>query len=69
MTGRIYQATRSFSAAGRTVNKGETVREGHRLLLSYPDKFELLCVTYDTVEQATAAPGEKRTQAQVRAKV
>ena len=42
-------------AAGRT-----RVRAGHPLLEVLPDRFEPLDMTYDTIEQATAAPGEKR---------
>lgn len=43
------------------VRKGEHVRRGHELLRSHRDMFEPVdaIVHYD-VEQATAAPGEKR---------
>ena len=43
------------------VHKGERVRAGHQLLRVYGDYFEPIDtkVHYD-VEQATAAPGEKR---------
>ena len=61
MTGAIYQARVSFSAGGRIVRAGETIREGHPLLRAYPQMFEPLRVVYDVVEKATAAPGEKRT--------
>lgn len=40
--------------AGRT-----RVREGHPLLRVIPERFEPLKVDYE-IEQATAAPGEKR---------
>jgi hypothetical protein len=43
------------------VNKGVTrVRAGHPILDLYPDLFEEITVHYD-VEQATKAPGEKRS--------
>lgn len=64
--GAVYIATDSGSAEikGETLvfSKGATlVREGHPLLKACPDFFELASdhVHYD-VEQATAAPGEKR---------
>lgn len=42
------------------VNKGFTrVRAGHPILREHPELFEPITVHYD-VEQATAAPGEKR---------
>jgi hypothetical protein len=42
------------------IHRGVTrVRAGHQLLKDYPDLFEPLDVHFD-VEQATAAPGEKR---------
>jgi len=37
------------------------VREGHRVLELYPDAFEPVRIAYD-VEQATAAPGERRAR-------
>ena len=40
--------------AGRT-----RLRAGHPLLKALPDKFEPLSLDYD-LEQATAAPGERR---------
>lgn len=58
-TGAIFQARVGFVTNGRVVRAGETVREGHPLLRSNPDKFEPFTVTYE-VEQATAGPGEKR---------
>jgi len=43
------------------VNKGVTrVRSGHPILAAHPELFEEITVHYD-VEQATAAPGEKRS--------
>lgn len=65
-TAEIYEATESFSCEidGELVPiaKGERVREGHALLRQYPAAFVALSdqpVKYE-VEQATAAPGEKR---------
>jgi hypothetical protein len=61
----IYVATQSFAAEVDGdpvfVNKDERVRAGHPLLDTNPDFFEPVddVVHYD-VEQATAAPGEKR---------
>jgi len=64
--GDIYVATESGTCdiKGRQYpfTKGVTrVRAGHELLKACPDYFELVSehVHYD-VEQATAAPGEKR---------
>lgn len=62
--GTIYVARESFS----TILKGEhipvvggrtRVREGHPLLKGREHLFEPLTVDYE-MEQATAAPGEKR---------
>lgn len=60
----IWVATETFFAEGETspIRKGETrVRDGHPLLKKYADYFEPADsnVHFD-VEQATAAPGEKR---------
>jgi hypothetical protein len=55
----VYQARVSFSVGGRIIRAGETVRAGHELLRSHPEKFEPFTVDHD-LEQATAAPGEKR---------
>lgn len=62
--GDLYVARESFATrldgvdisvvAGKTI-----VREGHELLDRFPDFFELVEAHYE-VEQATAAPGEKR---------
>jgi hypothetical protein len=64
--GAVYVAIDSGSCEIKGENfsftKGTTlVREGHALLKAVPDAFELVSdhVHYD-VEQATAAPGEKR---------
>lgn len=64
MADGIYIATRSFKTyvdGKRTmVRKGVTrVREGHELLRENPERFKPIDVHYD-VEQATAAPAEKR---------
>lgn len=65
-TSGIYVATDSFACEVNgtryNVNKGERVREGHEILTAQPAYFEPLedgRVHYD-VEQASAAPGEKR---------
>ena len=63
----VYVAKESFAWSGPDgenyqVHKGRTrVRAGHPLLAANPGYFELADVTvhYD-IEQATAAPGEKR---------
>lgn len=61
----IYVAKRSFHVEldGERifVTQGERVRAGHQLLARYADAFEPVDTTvhYD-VEQATAAPGERR---------
>lgn len=64
--GAVYVATESFACQigdeYYNVTKGERVREGHALLRAAPGAFENVqdaFVQYD-VEQATAAPGEKR---------
>ena len=60
------QATDSFTTEldGQvvTVNRGEFVRAGHALVKQNPGRFRPLEITsrFDTVEQATAAPGERR---------
>jgi hypothetical protein len=61
----IYVAKESFATEldGQSVivQKGTTrVRSGHALLKGRENMFELITVQYD-VEQATAAPGEKRS--------
>lgn len=66
--GKILVARETFTAeldgSPVIVHKGVTrVREGHPLLKGREDLFELVddTVHYD-IEQATAAPGEKRGQ-------
>jgi hypothetical protein len=63
---RVYVATETYSTMvdgiPQTIHKGKTrVREGHQLLADNPQYYELAGehVHFD-VEQATAAPGEKR---------
>jgi hypothetical protein len=60
----IYVAKDSFltivDGVEVMISKGKTrVREGHPLLNGRSELFEPLTVDYD-IEQATAAPGEKR---------
>jgi len=64
----IFVATESFACEidgeRYNVNAGERVREGHALLKVAPASFERISdqvVHYD-VEQASAAPGEKRAR-------
>jgi hypothetical protein len=62
--GRILVAKDSFVALVKgveyTVHGGVTrIREGHPLQKAMPEAFEPLTVHFE-VEQATAAPGEKR---------
>lgn len=63
--GAIYVARESFTtelADGTPIHvrSGVTrVREGHPLLVGREELFEPMTVDYE-VEQATAAPGEKR---------
>jgi hypothetical protein len=62
----VFEAKASFACVYNggevSIRKGERVREGHDLLRAYPDKFQPLTIKFDVpeVEQATAAPGEKR---------
>jgi hypothetical protein len=44
------------------IQKGENVRAGHPLIEQNPERFQPVEISsrWDTVEQATAAPGEKR---------
>ena len=59
----IYAAKEPFMANvdGELQRHGPNtlVREGHRVLELYPEMFEPARVQFD-VEQATAAPGERR---------
>lgn len=64
MSAKIYVATESFvvmvDGKQETIKAGKTrVREGHPLLKGRERYFRELEVQYE-VEQATAAPGEKR---------
>lgn len=59
----VCKESAAFEWAGDmvVVNKGVTrVRAGHPMLAAHPELFEEITVHYD-VEQATAAPGEKRS--------
>ncbi len=63
----VWVATETFACevdgAGVIVHAGETrVREGHPMLDAYRGSFQLADqgIHFDTVEQATAAPGERR---------
>jgi hypothetical protein len=63
-TGRnVFQPIDGFVAqidgADVTFTQQTYVREGHWLLEKYPELFRPVRVQYD-VEQATAAPGERR---------
>ncbi len=65
MASRIYVAIETFSFAldGNPVivHAGQTVREGHPILKAVPGHFVPLVEHVDfEVEQASAAPGEKR---------
>lgn len=57
----LYRAKETFiTTDGDVIRAGiTTVRAGHQLLKGREDLFELLEADYE-VEQATAAPGEKR---------
>lgn len=60
----IYECVQpfAFTAPDGTktrVSLGERVREGHPVLVGREDFFKPLEIQYE-VEQATAAPGEKR---------
>ncbi len=63
----VWVATTTFACevdgASVIVHEGQTrVREGHPMLDAYRESFQLADqgVQFDTTEQATAAPGEKR---------
>lgn len=64
--GRIFVATQSFEAkvdgVPAQVQADRTrVREGHDLLRRFPQYFREIDAHYEVdVEQATAAPGERR---------
>lgn len=62
----FYTATESFATdldgGPVVVARGENVRAGHPLIKANPDKFRPLeqATRFAVIEQATAAPGEKR---------
>jgi hypothetical protein len=68
MAARILVADDSFSTDclgyPRTVRKGESFREGHPITKAHPGAFSEFEVDNELpgVEQATAAPGAKRTR-------
>ncbi len=61
-----YAAIESYSTeldgVPVVIKRGENVRADHPLVKANPDKFQPLELSsrWDTIEQATAAPGEKR---------
>lgn len=64
--GSVWVATESFTAdldgAPVTIVAGHTrVDDGHELVTRYPQFFERMEAHFK-VEQATAAPGEKRSR-------
>jgi hypothetical protein len=63
MSDEIYEARESFATEldGEqiSVSAGERIREGHPLIVANPARFKPLHIKYE-VEQATAAPSEKR---------
>lgn len=65
MSDEILVAKESFSTeingTPRVVTKGETFREGHPVIEGREEMFEPFKVDHE-LEQATAAPGEKRRQ-------
>jgi hypothetical protein len=65
ISGNVLAAKESFStdALGfpRSVAEGETFRQGHPITEAHPGAFEPWKIDND-IEQATAAPGEKRTK-------
>ena len=71
MARRLFVAKEAFSGTDAdgvpfVVNAGQTIREGHPLLKGrevYVEELSKADWEYDDapVEQATAAPGEKRT--------
>jgi len=59
MSAEIFVATQDFFAGQRRVRRGETFRAGHPLLNGREKFFKLFAVDNE-VEQATAAPRERR---------
>lgn len=43
-----------------TFNRNTLIHEDHPIRRKYPELFQLCRLNYTDVEQATAAPGEKR---------
>ena len=62
MEGKIFIATTTFTTGVGTFTENVTrVREGHPILSQFPDKFKEADADYEwDVEQASAAPGERR---------
>jgi hypothetical protein len=58
-TENVVIANTSFSAGTRAVTKGETFRASHPVVQGREELFDPFVVDND-VEQATAAPGERR---------
>jgi hypothetical protein len=62
MAGKVVRANRSFAAVAGDVEyfvrEGELVPTKHRLVREHPELFEAEV----PLEQATAAPGEKRAR-------
>ncbi len=64
---KIMRARETFFAGDELVHKGKTADARHPLVKAHPDYWEELDAHIDfdvddaPVEQATAAPGEKRT--------
>lgn len=58
----LYVARSSFTTDdGEEIIAGQTrIREGHPLLKTHADEFEMTDMRSPEVEQATAAPGERR---------
>lgn len=59
MDSDILVAKHSFSIGVRSITKGETFRKGHPVVDGREELFEPFVVDNE-IEQATAAPGEKR---------
>jgi len=61
----VYRCTTTFSAQPKgeiwTMVQGDLVRGNHPAVKLYPEFFELVDDFDKPVEQATAAPGEKRS--------
>lgn len=67
MDSDILVAKHSFSIGVRSVNKGETFRKGHPVVEGREELFEPFVIDNE-LEQATAAPGEKRGRKKAKAK-